>query len=103
MTREKGWHHPTVSWLSKPVTRMAPDVSCTPFRRACACRHRHRCRRPTSESTVSIGHVADEQCQKGALLHTCRRTDSFRSIGPPAPTTLQNTARPLAHDLAYRM
>eukprot|EP00966_Prymnesium_polylepis_P303655 7014436-Prymnesium_polylepis.1 len=19
MTREKGWHHPTVSWLSKPV------------------------------------------------------------------------------------
>eukprot|EP00966_Prymnesium_polylepis_P169004 3907659-Prymnesium_polylepis.1 len=27
MTREKGWHHPTVSWLSKPVNVFTQNVS----------------------------------------------------------------------------
>eukprot|EP00966_Prymnesium_polylepis_P227808 5271562-Prymnesium_polylepis.1 len=31
MTREKGWHHPTVSWLSKPVFGEPGTERFTPY------------------------------------------------------------------------
>eukprot|EP00966_Prymnesium_polylepis_P208449 4829355-Prymnesium_polylepis.1 len=66
MTREKGWHHPTVSWLSKPVPSvtvyagglwpMMRRVSVSGATRAPRCRGWHEVLVYFAKSHVATAH-----------------------------------------------